>query len=80
MNSSDVGRSKWSVTRVKPPSSLTLTRAPGFGSARSTSVQQVQTPFESAGASAQGAPVVFTVIRFAICVPFCCCKTFPFRS
>ena len=80
MNGSDVGRSRWSVTRDKPPS-LTLTRAPVFGSARSTSVQQIQTSFESAGVSAQGAPVAAsTVMRFAVSVPLNCREKLPFTS
>lgn len=34
----------------------------------------------SSSVFAQGAPVESAVMRFAVCVPFFCCITFPFRS
>src|SRR5205823_8728981 len=38
MNWRDAGRSRWSATTVKPPSSLTLTSEPVLGSAESVGV------------------------------------------
>ena len=48
MNSSEVGRSRWSVTVVKVPSLLTFTRAPVSGSAGEPGGPPDPTPWERA--------------------------------
>lgn len=54
MNSSDVGRSRCSITTVKPPSSSTFTREPVFGNAGSPASGPPHTPWESAYNSWRG--------------------------